>query len=187
MDSRWARVARGGAAASFATVVAALSHALSGGEAPSLFGVGVSLVISAMVCTMLTGRTLSLWRLAVSVGLSQVLFHALFSGLGTPAPVAHHMTGMDAVAPHLHADPTMWSAHAVAGLLTIVAFRFGEQAFWGVAATARLLFARLLPVAIPVLAAQRPVVTVQRRFVPRDLSLLLSPMRHRGPPVGLTA
>ena len=187
MDSRWARVARGGAAAAFATFVAALSHALSGGAAPSPFGVAVSLLISAMVCTMLTGRTLSLWRLAVSVGLSQVLFHALFSGLGTPAPVAHHMSAMDAVAPHLHAGPTMWSAHALAALLTVVAFRFGEQAFWGVADTARLLFARLLPITIPAPPVRRPLVVVERRFVPRDLSLLLSPMRHRGPPVGLTA
>ena len=187
MDSRWARVARGTAAAAFATFVAAFSHWLAGGAAPSVFGVGVSLAISVMVCTMMTGRALSTWRLAVAIGVSQVLFHALFSGLGTPVAVEHSMTAMDAPAPHLHAAPTMWLAHAAAALVTVVAFRFGERAFWGVIGTARLLLARLLVVAIPRLHVPRPVVAVQGRFVPRDLTLLLSSMRHRGPPAGLTA
>ena len=189
MNTRWARVARGATAAAFATFVAAFSHWLSGGVAPSWFGVGASLVISVMVCTMLAGRTLSTWRLAVSIGLSQVLFHALFSGLGTPVVLSHDMTSMttDAAAPHLHAAPTMWLAHAVAAVVTVAAFRFGERAFWGVSGTARLLLARLMVVAAPAIDVPRPVVTVERRFVPRDLALLLSSMRHRGPPVELSA
>ena len=193
MDSRWARVARGSAAALFATLVAAVSHTAAGGAAPSAFGVAASLAISVMVCTMLTGRALSVGRLAVAVGLSQGLFHLLFSGLGTPVVVQHSMAAMDApashlqVAPHLHAGPTMWAAHAVAAVVTVVAFRFGEQAFWGLIQTARLLLARLLVVAIPVLHVVRPVVAAPSRFVPRDLALLLSPMRHRGPPAGLPA
>ena len=187
MDSRWARVARGVTAAAVATFVAAFSHWVSGGVAPSWFGVGVSLVISIMVCTMLTGRTLSTWRLAIAIGLSQFLFHALFSGLGTPVVAQHHMGAMDAAAPHLHAAPTMWLAHAVAALITVVAFRFGERAFWGVFGTARLFLARLLVLVIPPLDVPRPVVAVERRFLPRDLALLLSSMRHRGPPVELSA
>ena len=188
MHSRWARVARGITAAAFATFVAAFSHALAGGSAPSYFGVGASFVISAMICTILAGRTLSVVRLGVSICASQLLFHALFSGLGTPAPAHHDMTVMvDAAVPHLHAAPTMWAAHAVAAVITVIAFRFGEQSFWGVAGTARLLLARLLVAVVPTLHVPRPVVAGERRFVPRDLSLLLSPMRHRGPPVGLTA
>lgn len=186
MHSRWARVARGVTAAAFATFVAAFSHVLSGGTA-SWFGVAASFVISAMVCTVLTGRTLSLLRLAVSVGLSQFLFHALFSGVGTPVVVEHSMSAMDAAIPHLHAAPTMWLAHAAAALVTVVALRFGAQAFWGVAGTARLLLSRLLPVVVPALDVPRPVVAVERRFVPRDLALLLSSMRHRGPPVEFSA
>ena len=187
MDSRWARVARGAAAAAVATFVAAFSHWLAGGVSPSLFGVSVSLVISVMVCTMLTGRTLSTWRLALSVALSQVLFHGLFSGLGAPVALEHSMTAMDAPPPHLHAAPTMWLAHAVAALVTVAALRFGERAFWGVIGTARLLLARLLVVVIPRLDVPRPVVAVEGRFVPRDLDLLLSSMRHRGPPAELSA
>ena len=187
MESRWARVARGVSAAGFATFVAAFSHTLAGGTGTSPFGIGVSFVISAMVCTILTGRTLSLWRLTVSIGLSQFLFHALFSGLGTPVVAQHSMGAMDVASPHLHASSTMWLAHAAAALVAVVAFRFGEQAFWGVVDTARLLVARLLVITVPVLDVPRPVVAVDRRFVPRDLTLLLSSMRHRGPPVGFLA
>jgi len=189
MHSRWARVARGITAAAFATFVAAFSHSLAGGSAPSYFGVGASFVLSAAICTILAGRTLSIVRLAISIGVSQLLFHALFSGLGTPTPVHHDMTAMvtDAAGPHLHAVPTMWAAHAIAAVITVVAFRFGEQAFWGVAGTARLLFARLVVAVVPTLHVPRPVVAGERRSEPRDLSLLLSPMRHRGPPEGLTA
>src|ERR1700712_934267 len=98
MHTRWARVARGCAAAAFATFVAAFSHSLAGGSVPTAFGLFVSLMLSAMVCTLLRGRTLSLWRLAASVGVSQFLFHALFSDLGTPVAAAHTMGSMGAMA-----------------------------------------------------------------------------------------
>lgn len=187
MDSRWTRVARGTAAASVATFVAALSHSISDGRGPSLFGVGASLVISILVCTMLAGRTLSTWRLVVSIGLSQFLFHTLFSGLGMPVALQHDMNSMDVTLPHVHSGTTMWLAHAVAAVVTIVAFRFGEQSFWGVIATARLLLDRLVVIVIPALDIPRPVVAVDGHFAPRDLTLLLSSMRHRGPPVELSA
>ena len=186
MDSRWARVARGVSAAAFATFVAAFSHTISGGTGASLFGIAASFIISAMVCTLLTVRTLSLWRLTTSIAASQILFHGLFSSAGAPVAVAHTMNAMstDAPATHLHGSPTMWAAHAVAALVTVVAFRFGEQAFWGVIRTARLLLARLFVFATPALDVPRPVVRVERRFVPRNLALLLSSERHRGPPLG---
>jgi len=183
-----ARAARGTTAAAFATFVAAFSHSVSGGTAPSVFGVGASFVISAMVCTLLTGRQLSLWRLTISIGVSQFLFHALFTAVTTPAAAAHSMSTMapDAAA-HVHAGPTMWVAHGIAALVTVVAFRFGEQAFWGAIGSARLFLARLLLVSIPVLDVPRPVDAAEGRFLPRDLALLLSPMRHRGPPLELSA
>ena len=98
MDSRWARVARGTVAAAFATFVAAFSHTLAGGATPAPFGLAVSLVISAMICTTLAGRTVSLLRLAASVAASQILFHSLFSGLGTPVGVVHDMSSMTMLA-----------------------------------------------------------------------------------------
>lgn len=186
MNSRWARVARGLTAAGFAVFVAAFSHVAVGGSAPSPFAILVSLVISGMLCTMLTGRTVSAWRLTVSVGVSQLLFHWLFSGLGTPVETQHHMGAMPMdAAPAMHHDTAaMWLAHAVAGVITIVALRYAGSAFWGVADTARLLFARLTALLVPVIPAPRPTTAVAyRTFVPRDLALLLSSMRHRGPPM----
>lgn len=190
MHSRWARVARGWAAAAFATFVAAFTHALGGGATPSAFGILASLVLSGMLCSLLAGRTLSLWRLSVSVALSQVLFHGLFVSLGTPIPVAASMRDMaggmpmDAAPLAHHAGASMWLAHVVAGLLTLVAFRYAEQAFWGIADTARLALARLTSLAVPVLATPRASVMLpETRELPSFLTHLMHSMSHRGPPV----
>lgn len=189
MDSRGARVARGGIAAAVATFVAAFSHTLAGGVGPSVFGLGASLVISVAVCTVLAGRTLSIARLTASVAVSQLLFHSLFSGLGAPVVASQNMASHDMAAmvvdapTHLHAEPEMWAAHSVAALVTVLALRFGERAFWGLADTARLLLARLLFAPVLLFVAPRTPRAADRRFLPRDLALLLSPMRHRGPPL----
>lgn len=189
MDSRWARVARGWSAAGFATLVAAVSHTLAGGQAPSAFGVVVSLVLSATACTLLAGRTVSLTRLTISIGLSQILFHALFSGLGSPIAAEHvhgTMTMLDVSPMPGHAGG-MWLGHIAAGLVTIVVFRNAEAAFWGLAETARLALGRLLPIVVV-----SPVRSVVRRpleliWIPRAMLEVLSSMRHRGPPLGIVA
>jgi len=186
VDSRWARVARGVTAAGFAVFVAALSHVGVGGNAPSPFGTLVCLVISGMLCTILTGRAPSTWRLTLAVGASQLLFHGLFSGMGTPVVAAHHMGAMpmDAVGTDHHTSAAMWLAHAMAAVLTVVALRYAGSAFWGVADTARLLFTRFTDRLVPVVPAPRRFAAVaDRTSLPRDLALLLSSMRHRGPPM----
>jgi hypothetical protein len=93
---------------------------------------------------------------------------------------------MDAAAPAHHHPAAMWLAHAVAGVITIIALRYAGTAFWGVADTARLLFARLIVVLVPMIPAPRPVAALADHvFVRLDLALLLSPMRHRGPPMAI--
>lgn len=188
MNSRWARVARGSTAAAFATFTAALSHTIAGGHAPTPFALAVTFLLSLTICTALTGRRVALWRLAVSIGASQLLFHGLFSSLGTPVAAAHDMAAMavDAPAGAHHAGLAMWLGHAAAAVITIVALRYAGSAFWGVADTARLLIARLVGLFVPLGPAPTDVpAVVARRFLPRDLTLLLSPMRHRGPPLEL--
>lgn len=186
MHSRAARAARGWFAATFATLVAAFSHTVAGGVPPTLFGVFASLLLSGAACTLLAGRTLSLVRLAASVGVSQALFHGLFSTLGTPTVAEHGHGGvpLGAAATAPHADMAM--AHLAAALVTLVALRHGERTFWGIAGTARLLLARLIPVVIPVLPSL-PRVAPAPRMLPTRTVLLLSPMRHRGPPRGFAA
>jgi hypothetical protein len=202
MHTRWARFARGWIVAAFSTFVAALSHTLGGGSVPGLLAVVVSLAFAGMVCVALAGRTLSFWRGTASVLISQVIFHGLFS-VGAPGGAL----GVDALAAsgiHQHAalpgliDPTilggtlhtshdgdaMWFAHLGAAIVTILALRYAERAFWGLVDNLRLgirtLFAPTqlaVPVAVPQrIGHEAPVVA------PRDLLLVLSAMRHRGPP-----
>ena len=214
MATRWARVARGWIVAVFSTFVAALSHTLGGGSAPGVLAVVLSLAFAGILCIGLAGRTLSLWRMGLSVGLSQLIFHGLFS-LGTPggALTAGTVSGQGAGA-HQHQvvtglvssadavttvgvpvhgmfahDAGMWVAHAAAALLTVVALRHGERAFWSLFSTAvlaiRSLWEPLAPVAVRGVGHRAPAAA--RVFLPRALSTLLSTMRHRGPPSALRA
>ncbi len=180
MHTRWARLARGWVAAGFATFVAGFSHVVAGGEYPSVFAFVVSLVISGTLCTLLAGRRLSLVRLSVSVAASQALFHGLFSSLGTPTMVEHSHDQMVVASSHGHA--TMWGAHAVAALVTIVALRYGEVAFWGLAHTARMFLVRLVrwlaPTALPLI----PRILGEAEAAPPRQSPHLVLPTLRGPP-----
>ena len=193
MGSRWARLARGWTAAGFATFVAALSHTLAGGAAPSTVAILVTLVISGAVCTLLAGRTLSTWRLAASIALSQALFHAIFSRLGMPVPPlgTHHPSVVplfESPVAHPHAGATMWLAHAASALVTVIAFRYAERAFWGFANTTTLLLTRLLVAVVPLSPTPRAAGgCTARRDAPREFIVFLSTMRHRGPPLEPTA
>lgn len=200
MSTRSARVSRGLAAAVFATIAAAVSHTLAGGDAPSTVGLVLALAFSAMVSIALTGRRLSLPRLAAAVVSSQFAFHTLFGTMGAGSGVVvssgHHEAlslaeGASAVTTHAHGtDAWMWTAHAVAAALTILALRYGERAFWALRDTAALFLARILralpqvPVAVHTDAHRR---VPGAAFVPRLVILLRSCLLFRGPPVSSLA
>jgi hypothetical protein len=193
-------VLRGALASVFATFVAAFSHVAGGGTMPSAAAVALSLALSLLVCTAVAGRRLSLWRTVVGVVASQSMFHLLFSGLsssGTLALSDHagHGTGAAGLSlmPGMPTEPTaghswlMWLAHAGAALLTVLALRHAERAQQGLLATARLLVGVLRRFALPLIlgrAPRAPRVGCSRRVLHRDLSMLFSALRHRGPPVG---
>jgi hypothetical protein len=201
MSTRGARTTRGLIAAAVATLLAGLSHTLGGASAP--FGVGslLALAFAALVCIALAGRRLSLWRLSLSVLLSQLAFHGLFAVTGgasgasgaAPAGMAHHESAamlMDRLTPvpaaamgATHSDGAMTLAHVAAGIVTIAALHRGELAVRAVLRAAlRVVTAlvgsvpRVLPPMIARLRARAVVV------IPRDLEVVLSSMRHRGPP-----
>jgi len=205
MTTRWARFARGWIVAGFSTFVAALSHTLAGGAVPGLLAVVVSLAFAGIVSIALSGRTLSTWRLALAVLVSQVIFHGLFSfgGAGGQLAVA------DAPAGHAHAAGqavtlmpgeagTMSAAghgllmpilHVLAAVVTVLALRFGERAFWSLFTTLKVALGVLVRVIAltPVPGIPKAIVAVSAWLPPRDQLVLLSPMRHRGPPVRLVA
>lgn len=199
MTSRALRLIRGWTGAVVATSIAAGSHLLAGGNAPELPLLLLTLALSGLVCTGLTGRGLSLWRLSAGVASSQALFHWLFSGAAAPhapaAPAGSHLahsSGLEPVAGVVfsssaagHASPLMWLGHAVAAALTVAALRRGEVAVVRLVQSMRLHVTAFLPLfqplpagpAVPALAAGRPLRPL------RNLGVPLLVMRHRGPPV----
>lgn len=204
MTSRWARVGRGSLTASVAVLLASLSHVAAGGPAPALLGAVVALAFALPVSVLLAGKTLSLFRLSLAVGLSQLLLHALF-GLGAGSAAALSVTGHHGlvtiaaepgVAQALghsvgHADGAMWLAHSLAALITIIALRRGERAACAVVHFARtqlravlIAHAGRVPVCIRLTGVHSVLVDT---FVPTANDVLLSPMRHRGPPQVRTA
>jgi hypothetical protein len=207
MATRWARFVRGWVAAVFSTFIAALSHTLGGGTAPGALAVVVSLAFAGIVCIGLCGRSLSVWRMSASVVISQLIFHGLFS-LGASggalaratagaadsagAPLGAHQHGAIEFAQgvagtalaHSHTEGVMWFAHVIAAVVTITALRHGEGAFWGLLATARMIVRRIAAVVAVIMAPTplRESPALGLLFLPRDLALVLSAMRRRGPP-----
>jgi hypothetical protein len=195
MTTRWARVARGFVAAVISLFVAAFSHILPGGNVPGALALLACLILSTLVCTALSGKKLSLFRLSAAVGMSQFLFHSVFS-LSAFVPSAAATPAFPIHSGHVHEqlivlgthgiasiDAGMWLAHAGAAVVTIVALRYGELAFWGLFTVARLWIGALFeamttprPVEVPAAAPR------ERSALPHERILPLSPMRHRGPP-----
>ena len=148
-------------------------------------------MISITICTLLAGRTLSLLRLSIAILASQAMYHSLFSAMLAPEGIAQHdMAAMtfDFSSVAQSADSAMSLSHGVAAVVTILAFRYAESAFWGLFDTARMfvsrLFASLSLSATPVLEFRMlprtaPAITLVLRF--------LSTTRYRGPPAKLAA
>jgi len=197
--TRWMRVLRGTLAASFATFVAAFSHVLGGGALPSAAAISLSFSLALLACIALAGRRMSLWRTVASVGFSQLLFHGLFStvmGTSTITMSAHAghgasdvvITSSSGAGASSH-SATMWFAHAVAAALTILAIRYAEVALAALR-TSVGLFRGIFSSTQPVHVSRddtAPRVGCSQRVRPRDLSVLFSALRHRGPPAPIPA
>ncbi len=135
--SRKPAVIRGFAAATLSIFIALAGHVTGGGEMPGPLGLLAPWLLSLMLCVLLAGRKLSLIRLGLSVGASQLLFHTLFVlGTITPSKTPRpHVHGMPQALPEasgvlpevVAADGSMWVGHAVAAALTIAALHWGER------------------------------------------------------------
>lgn len=202
MHARAQRLARGWIVGLVATTVAAVSHSLAGGYRPGVLSFGVALIFAGLLGTAVIGRRPSLPRLSIAVGASQLAFHVLFSALGAGPGSASNsgspsssgggmsdMSAMDMTSPtalvasgHDHlADPSMWFAHALAALLTIVFLRHAELAVWGMLTR---VFTRVSSFVVPVLASTPPTLPVERGQVRVLASRLLACTAwRRGPPL----
>lgn len=185
MQSRASRVVRGWIAGSFATGVAALSHGIADGAAPSALALGVALVFAGILGTFVVGHRPSLPRLVAIVGTSQLAFHLVFSFLtpGTAGPSGHHGAAghiTPALAHHVP-DAAMWAGHALAMIATIVFLRRAELAVWNLLAEAlEAATVARVPAIVARTAARRPSYGGVPRH-PRP-SPFLSVLSRRGPP-----
>ncbi|MGV1034650.1 MAG: hypothetical protein ACOYBP_05440 [Microbacteriaceae bacterium] len=189
-NQRIVRVVRALAAASTATAVALIGHLLGGGELPSLLGVAVPLLVSALIAIPLIGRKLALWRTTIVVLLSQLLFHWLFvlgsTGSATTMSaempgMQHSMAGSVAVSAHTMAMPAMSLGHFAAAVFTIALLYHGERVLRGLLELTlgfiRTVCALLAVPALTPLQAQ-PTTPVFGRHT----RLLASTLSRRGPP-----
>lgn len=195
-STRRVQVIRGALAASIATFVALASHVWVGGAMPGMLGVAVPWTLSLMVCTVLAGRRLSVTRLAVSVIVSQLMFHVLFvlGGITPRTPLGAHEHGLPEVLSPLGSaaivpeDAGMWIAHALAATVTIMLLYRGEQAVHAVVEAASAVAAWLRRTVTVRVLAPLPVggsprwmpVTAPLRGDPPH-----TPLSRRGPPLRL--
>jgi len=177
-------------AGSFATGVAALSHGVADGVAPSGLALGTALVFSGTLGTFVIGRRPSLPRLTAIVGATQLAFHLVFSFLtpGTATSGGHHaMAGLitPAVTHHVP-DAAMWAGHALAMLVTIVFLRRAELALWNLLADA---LDAATAARVPAVAPAPPAFRSRTGQPPRHPAAapFLSALSRRGPPVLLGA
>lgn len=171
--SRQLRTLRGLAAAVVATFTALFSHVVGGGDAPGPLGVLAPLVMSVLICTAFAGRRLSLLRVSLSVGASQLLFHSLFQlGASGPASIgghAQHLATVDVseIATAAASHATMQLSHAVAAVVTIAVLHRGETLLLAVAQTTAHAATRFAPLVL--LAVPAPAPAPARAFELRDI------------------
>ncbi|WP_145962066.1 hypothetical protein [Renibacterium salmoninarum] len=193
------RLLRGWSAASFATLTAACSHTVGGGSFP--FGIAflLALTLSALVCTVLAGKKISLPRLILAVVGSQLIFHRLFALLGDASfgsaastPSGHHhrpfalpgLSTADLSSATSGAEQLMLFAHLAAGILTVAAFRRGESAILQLINAIKLMLRPLLIIAMALLPAhqERPRLAPHTRLAAFSSREVFLRQHHRGPP-----
>lgn len=172
-----------------AVVLAAVSHTIGGGVAPSFVVLLAAAAISWPIATLLVGRRPSLLGQAAAVAAAQIALHSLFALIGAmqPAGAGAHVHDAAGAAAYLDAHPmsviapstSMLAAHLVAALAALVLVRHGEGAVaeirsW-IVAVLRERVGRIPAPALP------RVVVVRSIAVPS--APVTGPTTLRGPPV----
>ncbi|MBP1327584.1 hypothetical protein JOF28_002816 [Leucobacter exalbidus] len=194
--SRGERVVRGTAIASAASLTAAASHALAGGQVTWLSVLATTL-LALPLSTALAGRKFALWRLALAVGAAQFVYHWSFAGLGsfplegagtTPASLhAAHLAQLQGFVPDLPANATATTAglamllgHTVAAAVTIALLHSGDRALRAIARLVRRVVPFSRAVTVTALRVSRVPAPAFAWCRPRPA--LFSVISHRGPP-----
>jgi hypothetical protein len=151
------------------------AHLWAGGAIVGLAGWVVVLGVAVLAGTANAvggGRPWSLTRSVVAASALQPLVHLALVA-GADGHVHHSAAGS-------HHAPTMWVAHSVAAIITVVAVRWGVRTLRSLSALARQILIAMRGVSVPgpSLAGFRPGV-----LAPRCSDGVLVVGRGRGPPV----
>ncbi len=188
--------------AAFATLVASLAHAVGGGAPPGVLALALALAFSVPVAMVLSGERMSLPRASASALVAQAALHLLYAigtgGAGPAASVGAHAAHAAGATPaiqlagltvdHGHAA-AMPLAHVLAAAATVAMLAMYARAvsavalaFGTLARGIRLLGSVLRGLPVPAAPGlTRPPVQAEVRA--NTSLLLLSSLRHRGPPV----
>jgi len=186
-----ARGLRGLAAGSLTTTLALAFHLAGGGAQPSAVAIAGSFGGAIWLSIMIGRRRLSIPFLVVAVGASQVLLHTIFSvstaGGALEGDAAHAGHGTPLELALGHGGHAMWWAHALAGIVTVLALARGERILRRLAELAAVAVRALLRVVLVVAVA--PAATEPARVAPRR-QVLRADRRGvvaalRGPPASL--
>jgi hypothetical protein len=169
---------------------------IGGGQTPPVLALVACAAATTWVAVLIGRQRASLPLLVVAVAAGQLILHTAFSITTSDAVLvgsmqaghAHVGQGGVLLASAGHAGGVMWLAHALAGIVTVIAIRRGEQALRGLGRVARTaivgLTRRLAGAAIPAARPARPVPAP--RWVATSLfsisAGLGSALVRRGPP-----
>ena len=182
------RFVRASAWAAAALGLSTGAHVVGGGALPSP---GVAALIGVALLwfgLLLTQRRLGRVALTLSLGVSQVLLHAVLSaaeaGVASCAAVGSHhaavaCAGGTTAMPH-QTSTAMLLSHALAALLLALVLARGEDAVWRVA---QLLWPRL-PAAPVLLLVVGQAFAPSRGGEPTRAVVVLGGVGPRGPPLG---
>ncbi|MEV7798251.1 hypothetical protein AB0O14_04120 [Microbacterium foliorum] len=187
MTSRQLRLLRAAAASGAATLVAAASHTTAGGAAPHPLLVLAVATLLVPLAALLIGARVSRARVALTVLVSQGLFHLVFQLLGTPTGATalsghHHHLDLAALGPVVAAtapDALMLVGHVIAAIITTALVCHGESSVRAIAGWVQARLRHTVTVFRP--AHERPAFPVFVIRVPKENDFSASVSR-RGPP-----
>ncbi|WP_186304372.1 hypothetical protein [Kocuria palustris] len=188
ITARTLRFVRGWTASTVATGAAVLAHTVAGGPWPPALLVVLCMALCAPVCMLLAGLRLPRVGLVLSVAVSQLVFHGLFSMSGgmtaavdrtghaghaghavdaqgpalvlqPEAAAGHHHGGLEAIGTGAAAGSLLMPVlHVAAGILTVLVLRHGESL------VLRLLATLLIRARVLIARAQRAAIAPRPRW-----------------------
>lgn len=187
MTSRQLRLLRAATASGAATLVAAASHTTAGGAAPHPLLVIALATLLVPLAALLIGARVSRARIALTVLVSQGVFHLVFQLLGTPTGATtltgheHHLdlAALGPVVATTAPDALMLVGHLIAAIITTALLCHGESSVRAIAGWVQARLRHTARLFRP--GHERPASPVFAIRVPNENDFAVSVSR-RGPP-----